>query len=103
MKKLFKITASPFIFVLTFIYVCHPFNVFSYILAGIGFFKFFDFIFHKVMDWDFTFDYPFDKFKNPIHNYLAGATVHLWSPFYATYLFLFEEEEYRDSVFNLFN
>jgi putative effector of murein hydrolase len=96
MKIIFKILVSPFIFILTAIMYLFPLNVFSYFTAMFGFVGLFKHIFCSLMKWENNFDYPFfDHFNNPIHNYLAGATIHIWFPFYNTYLFLFNEEKFR--------
>jgi len=103
MKTIFKIIISPLIFIITALMVWFPFNIMSYFTAMFGFAALFKHIFYSLMKWEKNFDYPFlNHFKNPIHNYLAGATLHIWVPFYATYLFIFKEEEYRYSILSIF-
>ena len=103
MKTIFKIIVSPIIFLFTTLMVWFPLNIISYFIAMFGFLGIFKHISYSIMKWENDFDYPIDHFKNPIYNYLAGSTLHIWLPFYSTYLFIFKEEEYRNHVANLFD
>lgn len=103
MKTIFKIIISPIILLFTALMVWFPLNIISYFIAMFGFLGIFKHIFYSIMQWENDFDYLIDYFKNPIYNYLAGSTLHIWLPFYSTYLFIFKEEEYRNHVANIFD
>ena len=103
MKTIFKIIVSPIIFLFTGLMIWFPLNIISYFIAMFGILGIFKHVFYSIMQWENDFDYPIDYFKNPIYNYLAGSIIHIWLPFYSTYLFIFKEEVYRNHVVNIFD
>lgn len=91
----YKIFVAFILIIVIEILLIVPLNLISYLIVIVGIYNVFVLAHDSIRGREHEGNYPIDFSERPIVNYLLGATIFIWVPFWVAYLFLFDEEEYK--------